>query len=133
MNFLIIYFQVAIVKSAIEKLIESAKQNGHFVEILSNEDYIKNNIEAREFSSVFFSDICNVKLEKCSGGNTSDLPVFASIHGQDYLIPNNSRFLCCDIQSLQLPDSSKFDFALLDPPWWNKYVRRRKTKQKTGG
>lgn len=116
-----------------EKLIESAKQNGHFIEILSNKDYIQNNIEARDFSSLFFNDVCNVDLGKCSGGNTSYLPVFVSIHGQDYLIPNNSRFFCCDIQSLQLPDSSKFDFALLDPPWWNKYVRRRKTKQKTGG
>uniref|UniRef100_A0A1B6LC37 Methyltransferase-like protein 4 n=2 Tax=Graphocephala atropunctata TaxID=36148 RepID=A0A1B6LC37_9HEMI len=129
------HLEIKIIKSALAELVALAQENGHLKVEVSTEDVISNNGVARECSTSFFNDICQEKLLECSGGNAAEKPVQANIYGQDYLIPNGSTFYCCDIQQLHLSlrGDSQFDFVLLDPPWWNKYIRRRKTKQENGG
>jgi hypothetical protein len=101
----------------------------------SQEDFEKNNETARKSSSTFFNEICQMDPDKFSGGNNSDRPILVNIKGNEYLIPNNSEFFCCDISRLinSIPATNKFDFILMDPPWWNKYVRRRKKHQESAG
>uniref|UniRef100_A0A1B6JSX9 Methyltransferase-like protein 4 n=1 Tax=Homalodisca liturata TaxID=320908 RepID=A0A1B6JSX9_9HEMI len=126
--------EVTTVKSALTELVALAQEKGHFKVKIGNEDYTSNNETARQCSMSFFNDICQEKLPKCNGGNTFEKPVLANIYGEHYLIPSTSRFYCCDIRELHLSlEKSQFDFVLLDPPWWNKYIRRRKMKQETGG
>ncbi|XP_064626510.1 N(6)-adenine-specific methyltransferase METTL4-like [Lineus longissimus] len=50
----------------------------------------------------------------------------------DYLIPPQSQFLMSDITCLRplLEDNKKFDVIVIDPPWKNKSVKRKK-KYKT--
>lgn len=55
------------------------------------------------------------------------------INSSHFLFPKNCEFFCkdaCDISSY-LPNR-KFDLIILDPPWWNKYIRRKRKKSSDG-
>lgn len=131
----VFYFKVLTVQSALEELVDLSKRSGYFTQIPNEDDFKKNNEDARKYSSWFFSEICSTVHKKCTGGNAADTPTIVDIFDQDFLLPNNCNFFCCDVKELvsKLPEFSQFDFILLDPPWWNKYIRRRKTKQESAG
>ncbi|CAG9864046.1 unnamed protein product [Phyllotreta striolata] len=50
-----------------------------------------------------------------------------SINESKYLFPENSSFFSKDVNEIEKHlTGKKFDFILLDPPWWNKYIRRKR-------
>lgn len=70
-----------------------------------------------------------------NGGNDSQFIVKTTMHDEDYIIPPNCRFFNSDVRNLNsfLTHEDKFDFIVLDPPWWNKYIRRVKAVNEKSG
>ncbi|KAJ8925675.1 hypothetical protein NQ315_009521 [Exocentrus adspersus] len=52
-----------------------------------------------------------------------------NVYGYNFVFPQNSIFFCKDVSDMKthLKDN-KYDLILLDPPWWNKYIRRKRKK-----
>ncbi|XP_065078768.1 N(6)-adenine-specific methyltransferase METTL4 [Ochlerotatus camptorhynchus] len=69
------------------------------------------------------------------GGNNSQFVVTTTVSNMHYFIPPNCRFFNSDVRNLSnlLTCDEKFDFIVLDPPWWNKYIRRTKAANKKMG
>lgn len=106
------------------EILNSAKDCDIFVKI-SHRD---NNEEARLEANKFYE---NEKIMNHSffGQNNENFSVLCDFGDKKYLLPENSTFYCCDISDIskKLSENDKFDIILLDPPWWNKAVRRKKT------
>lgn len=66
-------------------------------------------------------------------GENNDQPTVRLINDQPYLFPENCKFYCKNVSQLNehLGDA-KYDLIVLDPPWWNKYIRRKKAKTPHG-
>lgn len=59
------------------------------------------------------------------GGNNAINPVIVKQNDTSYFIPGDCRFFKTNIKELQDVDlANSYDLIILDPPWWNKYVRR---------
>ncbi|XP_054263799.1 N(6)-adenine-specific methyltransferase METTL4 [Macrosteles quadrilineatus] len=126
--------EISVIKLALKEL-KNAQKESTFQATPSFEDLEKNNEEARKCASSYYSKIFQKDILYFNGGNNFYKPIIARIKEDNFLIPNNSVFFCSDINKLitSLPENSKFDFILMDPPWWNKYVRRRKKNQEAAG
>ncbi|XP_057663277.1 N(6)-adenine-specific methyltransferase METTL4 [Diorhabda carinulata] len=62
-------------------------------------------------------------------GKNSGSAVIKEINSSKYLFPVNTEFYCKDICEINIYlKDRKFDVILLDPPWWNKYIRRKRKK-----
>lgn len=70
-----------------------------------------------------------------NGANTNDYSIECELNGETFLIPPNCRFFNKNVLNAQLflPLDNQFDFIVMDPPWWNKYIRRiNSVKQENG-
>lgn len=55
------------------------------------------------------------------------------INSLQFLFPANCEFFCKDISEISTClENRQFDIILLDPPWWNKYIRRKRKKSNDG-
>ncbi|XP_014253482.1 methyltransferase-like protein 4 [Cimex lectularius] len=116
--------EIKSVENLFIEIVDLAKKKNLFLGEPSEEDYLSNNRDAREFAERLSS--VSHKLI-CKGGNNSASPLIATIEGRDYVIPSSCLFFSCDIRAIeQKLDGSRYDFVLLDPPWRNKFVRRKK-------
>ncbi|XP_055634862.1 N(6)-adenine-specific methyltransferase METTL4 [Toxorhynchites rutilus septentrionalis] len=112
----------------------SLKIQRTYVEFLSlMEKNLMRPIELRNTSALEFVDAFTRTDRYDSsahfeGANNSRYIVMSEFSGQSYLIPPNCRFFNTDISKMaHLPlGDDKFDFIVIDPPWWNKYIRRVK-------
>lgn len=69
-----------------------------------------------------------------NGGNNSSNPVIHEFNGVRHIIPAKCKFLNIDIQNIRHTDlENGYDFVSMDPPWWNKYVRRSRKFNKDHG
>lgn len=69
-----------------------------------------------------------------NGGNNSTNPVIYDYNGVSHIIPANCTFFNMDIQSVPLAYfDNQYDMVVMDPPWWNKYVRRSRKFNKDNG
>lgn len=60
-------------------------------------------------------------------------PIVKVIDGNKYLFPRNCEFYCKDVKEMDKYLIEKtYDVIVLDPPWWNKYIRRKKAKTEHG-
>lgn len=48
------------------------------------------------------------------------------IQGAAYVLPPYARYICDDVHKILDYTSDKFDLIVMDPPWQNKHVRRKK-------
>lgn len=127
--------EVKLIVKLMDDVVSSSTNLGHLVN-KSIPNSCDNNIEARCNSVKFFTELSfQTTLELFNGGNNNILPVTAECSGETYVIPPGCRFYCGDVKNLtnSLCEDVKFDFILLDPPWWNKYIRRRKSKEPSAG
>ena len=45
-----------------------------------------------------------------------------------YILPPHTRYICDDVTNILNHTSGKrFDFVVMDPPWPNKHVKRKKS------
>lgn len=75
------------------------------------------------------------QIQHSHGCNESKNAVIVKIEAEDYVFPRNSHFYCHDVRDLaskKVRMDKKFDLVLMDPPWWNKSVRRRKKSSSDG-
>lgn len=72
--------------------------------------------------------------ETFKGGNESKDPFIIELNGTSHLIPPKCTFSNANIQTIERIDAADgYDLIVMDPPWWNKYVRRsRKFKSENG-
>lgn len=72
-----------------------------------------------------------------NGGNNDNQAISITLGKAKYFIPPLCRFYCCSVHRLHEKlinqDASLFDVILLDPPWWNKYVRRKNARDRSKG
>lgn len=123
-----ILFQISIIQSALKELVEIAQNRGYFSFKPTNVHYEENNSLARSTSELYNGESFASEIN-FSGGNSSTSPIVVKTFERDYVIPPLCSFVCCDIGNINTELSGKtFDFILLDPPWWNKFIRRKKAK-----
>lgn len=59
------------------------------------------------------------------GGNDSTEPVIVELNGTRHVIPPKCTFSNTNIQNVDRIESTDgYDLIVMDPPWWNKYIRR---------
>ncbi|XP_017876673.1 methyltransferase-like protein 4 [Ceratina calcarata] len=108
------------------KIISTAKAEGLFsANILSD-----NNEGARLESQKFYQDTFYDEEKNFYGCNDTDVAIISELKKKEYVFPEKCRFHCYDVRDIanKLELSNQYDFILLDPPWWNKSIRRKKTK-----
>ncbi|XP_058820178.1 N(6)-adenine-specific methyltransferase METTL4 [Topomyia yanbarensis] len=86
------------------------------------------NSKALELVNDFNKQDCYEPNTTFKGANPSNFAVICKFFNQSYLIPPHCRFFNSDISNLEnlLDHNERFDLIVLDPPWWNKYIRRTK-------
>lgn len=96
-----------------------------------NTDQLKNT-EAAELAQNVYEQTGKNPINDISGGNGTQ-SIVTSVSGTKYLFPSNCRFYCKDICKINedLTDQ-EYNFIVIDPPWWNKFVRRKKRKTDHG-
>lgn len=89
---------------------------------------LNENKEALLLSTLVYDKAKKVSLSNSFGENKNDCKVI-EIDREKYFFPSNCRFFCKDVKDIgKNLRGEKFDVILLDPPWWNKYIRRKKLK-----
>lgn len=94
----------------------------------------ENNIESLKFIKDFHKVSSNVSNRK--GVNTLSQSIVVNIDDHDYIIPPNCTFFNNDIRNINdfMNISAKtYDFIVIDPPWWNKSLRRIKVTSQMSG
>uniref|UniRef100_A0A0A9ZE37 Methyltransferase-like protein 4 n=2 Tax=Lygus hesperus TaxID=30085 RepID=A0A0A9ZE37_LYGHE len=137
--------EINIIELALKDLIVEARKNGHLLHSPTEKDYLENNLLARSTADLYVTphvvyDDCDSQSESSnrdssfSGGNSSGDPQIAQIRGRSYVIPPNCSFVCSQVENIVKElDGKQFDFILIDPPWWNKSIRRKRAKLSNKG
>lgn len=50
-----------------------------------------------------------------------------------YVFPPKCRFYCDNVFNMKTLGEEKYDMILLDPPWTNKYIKRKKKTKRDEG
>uniref|UniRef100_A0A182Q5F2 Methyltransferase-like protein 4 n=1 Tax=Anopheles farauti TaxID=69004 RepID=A0A182Q5F2_9DIPT len=94
-----------------------------------------NNKKALEFVDNF-NACSNYDSERCfRGQNSSVHSVITEMDGESFIIPPSVTFINSSVDrfSEYIAQHNKFDLIVLDPPWWNKYIRRIKAVNAKSG
>ncbi|EFA06597.2 N(6)-adenine-specific methyltransferase METTL4 [Tribolium castaneum] len=60
-------------------------------------------------------------------GCNNEGPTIRTINDARFLFPANCTFYAKNVTDMgQYLEEKKYDLILLDPPWWNKYIRRKR-------
>nr|XP_012227080.1 PREDICTED: methyltransferase-like protein 4 isoform X2 [Linepithema humile] len=116
------------VKQAFNVMISAAKNKGLFGRNIS----LDNNQVARLASEKFYQDTYCLKDENLYGSNDTDDAIISEAHNKKYVFPKKCTFYCYDVRDMEkkIELNNQYDFILLDPPWWNKSIRRKKINYK---
>uniref|UniRef100_A0A182S7Q3 Methyltransferase-like protein 4 n=1 Tax=Anopheles maculatus TaxID=74869 RepID=A0A182S7Q3_9DIPT len=110
-----------------ENILENHSSIQHKLVNIPNETYTSNK-KALEFVDQF-NYSTNYDGEQCfRGQNTTERTIVTEMNGESFLIPPRVQFINSTIDRFTeyiQPDET-FDMIVLDPPWWNKYIRRVK-------
>lgn len=94
-------------------------------------DQLKNITAAKNAQDIYKQTGKNL-IRNLNGGNGAQ-QIVTTVSDANYLFPSNCKFYSKDVSNIsQYLTDEKYDFILLDPPWWNKFVRRRKKTTKNG-
>lgn len=91
------------------------------------------NVEAAQMAQSIYEQTGRDQITDACGGNNGTEHIVTTIQDAQYLIPKQCRFYCKDVHDInQYLSGSKYNFIVLDPPWWNKFVRRKKKRTEHG-
>lgn len=105
----------------------------HPISMLSDNDSRQDNKDALSFMDSIHDLPYPTTL--FNGENSNDNSIECELNGEPYLIPCNCRFYNKNILNIPdyLPLENQFDVIVLDPPWWNKYIRRINSVKQANG
>ena len=73
-------------------------------------------------------EVSNIILKQLDEGTEGDGFTTKVICNAKYVLPPHARYICDDVSNiLDHTSNEKFDFMVMDPPWQNKHVRRKKS------
>ncbi|GLH06217.1 Uncharacterized protein GBIM_11711 [Gryllus bimaculatus] len=122
-------FQTEKIKNVFHSLLLKAKSEGFFKEPVPL--IPTKNIQAKEKADTFYKESSKYSKSLFQGCNNLSHPVIEKVNNERYVFPSMCRFFCQDVIKLKeilVPLNVKYDLIVLDPPWWNKYIRRKKSK-----
>lgn len=107
-------------------MMSAARDKGLFCQ----NNFLDNNEVARLASMKFYQDTYSLKNENLYGSNDTNDAIVSVAHNKKYVFPKKCTFYCYDVRDIEkkMELSNQYDFILLDPPWWNKSIRRKKMK-----
>ncbi|XP_069682056.1 N(6)-adenine-specific methyltransferase METTL4 isoform X2 [Periplaneta americana] len=123
--------KVVLVELNCEKMIEEGRKQGFFTYVSTPTDIKRNNAVAQNKARTFYSTHTVSSSMRFHGENSSNVGLVTEINNEHYLVPANCKFFCYDVKDIEEKIdmlTAPYDFVLLDPPWWNKYIRRKKAK-----
>lgn len=82
------------------------------------------NSNALRISNEIYTKTKDEAIGDAQGYN--DVTSLRRINSSSFLFPENCRFYNKDITEIKDLVKEEFDFIVLDPPWWNKYIRRKR-------
>lgn len=83
---------------------------------------------ALETAEFVYNESGKNTIKDALGSNCGPVTI-KTIQNARYIFPKDCTFFCKDVQEMEMHLSNKkFDLILLDPPWWNKYIRRKRKK-----
>ncbi|XP_045130146.1 DNA N6-methyl methyltransferase-like isoform X2 [Portunus trituberculatus] len=90
-------------------------------------DYRMNNIKVRNLRTQLM-EASNVTLARLDGATGDGGFSTKVVCGAKYILPPHTRYICDDVANILSHTSGKrFDLVVMDPPWHNKHVRRKKS------
>jgi len=119
------------VKECAAALIEEAKKLGHYCYMPTLNDRKKSNAVAQDKVQSFYCNYPTSPLLRLHGENNLKQGLITQVNGESYLVPAECKFFCYDVKEIEYKLDllvHPYDLILLDPPWWNKYIRRKKAK-----
>jgi hypothetical protein len=119
------------VKKHAGALIEEGRKLGHFSYMPTSSDRESNNRAARDKAQSFYFGCPASPLLRLHGENSLSQGLVTQVNSDRYLVPAECKFFSYDVNEIEhrLDRLSRpFDLLLLDPPWWNKYIRRKRAK-----
>ncbi|KAL1124613.1 hypothetical protein AAG570_001237 [Ranatra chinensis] len=109
-------------------LVEGAKKLSIFCGVCTASETLLNNRMARAEAAKYHRTLSN-SGPYCYGGNNDKQPVEAEFGHQFYVYPERCSFYQFPMERIiEKLDGKQFDLILLDPPWRNKFVKRKKLK-----
>ena len=118
--------EINYVKQTFNKVVSLAKAEGLFSFDITPD----NNEAARVASQKVYQDTFSSEEENFYGCNDADVAITSKVKDRRYVFPEKCSFYCYDVRDIaaKLELNNQYDFILLDPPWWNKSIRRKKTR-----
>ncbi|XP_063991828.1 N(6)-adenine-specific methyltransferase METTL4 isoform X2 [Diachasmimorpha longicaudata] len=125
--------EIKFVKENFEGIMSDRVRASIFLRTEGRWGVVDNNKIAREGSNDFFQRSFG-GFDEFFGRNSRDQAVVESIKGVEYVFPENCEFYSHDVRNIgEMLEGREFDFVLMDPPWWNKFVRRTKDRMNETG
>lgn len=101
-------------------------------EIFTNSEFEVRNDEAINTANEIYETTGKYLPTNLYGANFKG-PVMKTIGNSQFLFPENCNFYAKDVTEMsQHLQDQKYDLILLDPPWWNKYIRRKRKHTEQG-
>lgn len=113
-----------------EFLVECQK-NGFIV--TTADDTPKDNSKLKKFLTQW-NDSNNKNIPTFYAENPINQLEITKLNDKQYLIPPKCAVYCKSIDEINWNDlKDSYDFIVIDPPWWNKYIRRTKQFREDNG
>jgi hypothetical protein len=119
------------VKEYAAALIEEAQKLGHYCYVPTSNDQKSNNVAAQGKVKSFCHSYPISPLLQLHGENKLNHGWITEVNGESYLLPAECKFFCYNVKEIEYKLdllAHPYDLILLDTPWWNKYIRRKKAK-----
>lgn len=116
------------IKQNLVEFMEALKRKNLFIEFGT----VGENKDALQTAEFVYKESSKQLVQNCFGSNIGFAKV-QQIDNSYYLFPENCEFHCKDISDISNSLAMRqFDIIILDPPWWNKYIRRKRKKSSDG-
>ncbi|XP_022907923.2 N(6)-adenine-specific methyltransferase METTL4 [Onthophagus taurus] len=94
----------------------------------------KGNETALKLSDMIYRESSECDIEGIKGENQKDVAINVTLKNTEFLFPKDCKFYCSNVNVIgdKLGFDNIFDLVIIDPPWWNKYIRRKRKKSNDG-
>ncbi|XP_050306449.1 N(6)-adenine-specific methyltransferase METTL4 [Anthonomus grandis grandis] len=123
--------EVLFVEQEYTQLVSLLRKQGYFKN-LEHQNLDVKNVKALEAADTVYTESGKHLIKNALGSNFGPTTI-KYLQNSRYMFPENSEFFCKDVTEIgEHLKNRSFDLVLLDPPWWNKYIRRKKRKCEYG-